>query len=50
MKTQPTLAAEIFRFVAAMIFIAMTMAFIMIPYALSTHPGEPTPHSVSKKV
>ncbi len=41
MKERFTLKADVFRFAIAAIFIAMTMAFLTIPYALSAHPGDP---------
>ena len=41
MKKQITLAADAFRFVVAIVFVTMTMAFAILPYALSAHPGDP---------
>ena len=43
MKKQVTLAADAFRFVAAIVFVTMTMAFVILPLALSAHPGDPAP-------
>jgi hypothetical protein len=42
MKDRPTLKADVFRFAVAAVFLAMTMAFLTIPYALSAHPGDPS--------
>lgn len=42
MNTHQTFAADVFRFVIAAVFVTMTMAFLTLPYALSSHPGEPT--------
>jgi hypothetical protein len=36
----PTLVGDVVRFVLAAVFIGMTMAFILVPYALSSHPGD----------
>lgn len=46
-KTKETLGADIFRFAVAAVFITMTMAFIMVPYALSFHPGDQVPHAAA---
>ncbi len=46
-KTKETIGADIFRFAVAAVFITMTMAFIMVPYALSFHPGEPAPQAAA---
>ncbi|MDD5247596.1 MAG: hypothetical protein PHY45_01335 [Rhodocyclaceae bacterium] len=43
MKRQFTLAADAFRFLVAAVFVAMTMAFLVLPYALSAQPGHPVP-------
>ncbi|HEX8961595.1 MAG TPA: hypothetical protein VF801_01220 [Rhodocyclaceae bacterium] len=40
MKNTPSIAADIGRFAIAAIFVVMTMAFLTVPYALSSHPGE----------
>jgi len=44
MPADKTLAADVLHFVIAAVFIAMTMAFLVLPYALTFHPGEPPPH------
>ena len=40
---RPNLATDLFRGVVTTVFIVMTMAFVTVPYALSSHPGEPAP-------
>jgi hypothetical protein len=40
----PTSRAS-FRIAVGVIFVAMTMIFITVPYALSAHPGEAQLHS-----
>lgn len=43
MTTKQTLAADVGRFIIAAVFVIMTMAFLMVPYALSFNPGEVGP-------
>jgi hypothetical protein len=45
----PTLVSDVIRFALAAVFIAMTMAFILVPYALTSHPGE-APQATSASV
>jgi hypothetical protein len=39
--TKPTIGEDIVRFAIATVFVTMTMAFLLVPYALSSHPGDP---------
>ncbi len=43
MEKQTALAAGLVRAVIGMMFLTGTMAFILVPYALSRHPGEAAP-------
>ncbi len=38
-QEKPTLLADVLRFVVGAFFVVMTMAFITVPYALSSIPG-----------
>lgn len=37
---EQTVGADVGRFVIGAVFVIMTMAFLMIPYALSSTPGD----------
>lgn len=38
--TKPTVGEDIVRFAIATVFVTMTMAFLLVPYALSSQPGD----------
>ncbi len=38
-KEQPSLVADAIRFVVGMVFVVMSLAFVTVPYALSSVPG-----------
>jgi hypothetical protein len=41
--TKQTLGADVGRFIIGAVFVVMTMAFLMVPYALSSNPGDTAP-------
>lgn len=43
MPPDKSLAADVLHFAIAAIFVTATMAFLVLPYALSFHPGDSTP-------
>ena len=47
MKTPPTIAVRVLWAFVSVFLMAMTIAFLTVPYALSRHPGEALPIPVS---
>jgi hypothetical protein len=47
MKTQPSMTTSLFLGFVSLFVVTMTMAFLMVPYALSGHPGDAAQNSVS---
>lgn len=41
MKTRPGIAVGLLRVFVGVFFVAMTVAFLTVPFTLSSHPGEP---------
>lgn len=43
MKSQTSFAASLLRAFVGLVFVTMTIVFLTVPYALSRHPGDPSP-------
>ena len=43
MKTQRTITTSLFQKFVILLFVAMNVVFLTVPYVLSRHPGEPVP-------
>lgn len=41
MKTQPTIAVSLLQVFVSIFLVTMTVAFLTVPFTLSSHPGEP---------
>ncbi|MEN6585366.1 MAG: hypothetical protein ABFE02_04840 [Sulfuricella sp.] len=47
MKTQPTISVRLLSAVIGVFIVTMTIIFLTVPYAMSSHPGEPLSKAVS---